>query len=131
MQNMTTKFTTLAKFFIAVIVSLTALSLSTSAQDVTAKSRVAVVASETKTKIWVSSFPKKANIVIMDSENNMLSMTTTNDYGAAYITLPAGVSTSVIVKTLDGTIEVSNKSAVKTSHEESIASTDDDDETIA
>ncbi len=128
---MTTKFTTLAKFFIAVIVSLTALSLSASAQQATSKSRVAVVAGETKTKIWVTAFPKKVNIVIMDSENNMLSMTTTNEYGAAYITLPAGVATSVIVKTLDGTTEVSNKSAVKTSHEESVASNDDDEETIA
>lgn len=122
-------FSSSLKAIIAVIISLSALSLSASAQEAKTTSRVAVVANEIKTKIWVSDFPKNTTVVVMDSENNMLTLTTTNQFGAAYIALPAGTSAKVTVKTLDGGVVASN--FTKAQHEESVASTDEDDSTIA
>lgn len=124
-------FTSPIKALVAVIISLSALSLSASAQEAKAVSRVAVVANETSTRIWVSDFPKNATIVIMDSEDKLVAMTTTNEYGAAFVNLPAGANTKMTVKTLDDEVVASNYANELTQHDESLVFSDDDDTTIA
>ena len=97
------------------------------AQTTPSKSRIAVVINENKTNIWVSDFPKQTSIVVMDSENNLLSMITTNQYGAAFISLPEGINTEVIVKTLNGEVSVSKKAvAQKIKEEENVVSIEKD-----
>lgn len=127
---MTSSIAQIVKGTIAII--LVAFSMnSASAQTAPAKSRVAVVANDTKTNIWVSDFPKNTSIMIFDSEDNLLSMTSTNDFGALFLSLPKGIKTGVIVKTVDGEITVSNKSVIKNKQEEqNIVSNDRDMSTI-
>ncbi len=96
---------------------------SASAQSNTNKSRVAVVANDIKTNIWVSDFPKNTSIVIYDANDNLLSITSTNNYGAAFLSLPKSVTTGVVVKTIDGEISASNKSVIKNQQpEQNVAS---------
>lgn len=95
---------------IAAAIVLTLVSFSASfAQSNTSKSRIAVVSSESKTNIWVSDFPKQTSVVVLDSENNLLSMVSTNQFGAAFISLPQGITNEVIVKTLNGEVVASRK----------------------
>lgn len=89
-----------------------------SAQNTALNSRVAVVSNATKTNIWVSDFPKKTSVVITDNDDNLLSIISTNDFGAAYLSLPTSIKTVVIAKTLDGEIIVSNKAVIKDKQEE-------------
>jgi hypothetical protein len=118
-NNMSTIAAKYLKAFLSVIIVITMISFNTAnAQSATLNSRVAVVANDTKTNIWVSDFPKKTSVIVYDSENNLLSILTTNDFGAAYLSLPKGIKTGVIVKTLDGGITVSNKAVVKNRQEE-------------
>ncbi len=100
------------KSILAIIILVVSFNTA-SAQDNGTKSRVAVVANDHKTNIWVSDFPKNTSIVIYDSNDNLLSITTTNVYGAAFLSLPKGVKTGVVVKTIDGEISVTNKSVIK------------------
>lgn len=93
-----------------------------SAQNATLNSRIAVVANETKTNIWVSDFPKQTSIVISDNDDNLLSIVSTNEFGAAYLTIPASIKTTVIVKTLNGEIKVSNKAVFKNNPEQTAGS---------
>ncbi len=102
---------------IVTVIILSIFSFSAEAQT-SAKSRIAVVTNDVKTNIWVSDFPKQSSVVIVDGENNILSMTSTNEYGAAFITLPQGVNSTVTVKTLNGEVSVSNKAVVKKVKEE-------------
>jgi hypothetical protein len=81
------------------------------------------VASETKTNIWISDFPKKTSVVVFDTDDNLLSIVSTNDFGAAYLSLPTGVKNTIIVKTLDGEISASNKAVVKNKEEQTAVST--------
>ena len=89
-------------------------------------SRVAVVSNETKTNIWVSDFPRKTSVVITDNENNLLSIISTNDFGAAYLSLPTAIKTGIIVKTLDGEIKASNKAVIK-NKEQNVVSNENSD----
>ena len=125
--TMTTSSNKMIKAFTAAIL-LTILTVSAGfAQTTPSKSRIAVVSSENKTNIWVSDFPKQTSIVVMDSENNLLSMITTNQYGAAFISLPEGINTEVIVKTLNGEVSVSKKAvAQKIKEEENVVSIEKD-----
>jgi hypothetical protein len=86
-------FAKMIKGMCAAVVLTLAVCFSASAQEVTPKSRVAVVANESKTNIWVSDFPKNTSIIVFDSENNLLSILSTNKYGAAFISLPKGIKT--------------------------------------
>jgi hypothetical protein len=104
-------------------VAISSLCLNASAQNTTANSRIAVVASETKTNIWISDFPKKTSVVVFDTDDNLLSIVSTNDFGAAYLSLPTGVKNTIIVKTLDGEISASNKVVVKNKEEQTAVST--------
>ena len=124
---MTTSSNKMIKAFTAAIL-LTIVTVSTGfAQTTASKSRIAVVSNESKTNIWVSDFPKQTSIVVMDSENNLLSMITTNQYGAAFISLPTGINTEVIVKTLNGEVSVSKKAvAQKIKEEENVVSIEKD-----
>lgn len=107
-------------FLVAALIIISGICLTASAQTTTLNSRVAVVTNETKTNIWVSDFPKKTSIVISDNDDNLLSIISTNDFGAAYISLPTSIKTTVIVKTLDGEIKASNQAVMK-KHEEQTA----------
>lgn len=116
---MTSLFAHSKKGFLFVALSLIcSYYFTASAQNSALNSRVAVVTNETKTNIWVSDFPKKTSVVITDNENNLLSIISTNDFGAAYLSLPTSIKTTVIVKTLDGEIIVSNKAVLKNKQEE-------------
>lgn len=77
--------------------------LNVSAQDIT-KSRVAVLATDTKTNIWVSDFPKNTTIVVLDSDLNLLKVTSTNNFGATFMTIPQTLTKEVTVKTLNGEV---------------------------
>jgi ligand-binding sensor domain-containing protein len=104
-----------AKWAKAVLLLIVVLAIHaiTFAQNTTSKSRVAVVSSDTKTNIWISDFPKHTSVVVSDTENNLLSVISTNAYGAAFITLPTCVKTGVIVKTVNGEISASNKAVIQ------------------
>ena len=113
----------ITKGLLTIIISIVMVNFA-SAQTVSDKSRVAVVSNEVKTSIWVSDFPKNTSIIVYDSENNLLSILSTNNYGAAYLSFAKKIKTGVIVKTIDGEITVSNKTVVKNKPEEqNIAST--------
>jgi len=100
------------------IVIIGSFNFSASAQSSSVASRVAIVTNENKTTIWVSDFPKKTSVVITDADNNLLSIITTNDYGAAFLSLPTAIKTLVTVKTLDGEIVTSNKAVIKATQQE-------------
>ena len=118
-------------FTTAIIITLVSFS-AVSAQSNTSKSRIAVVSNESKTNIWVSDFPKQTSIVVLDSENNLLSIVTTNQYGAAFISLPQGINTEVTVKTLNGEVVASKKAAAqKMKAEENVVSNEKDNSTKA
>ena len=107
----------ITKMLLTIILSVIMVNF-TSAQSVSEQSRVAVVANEVKTSIWVSDFPKNTTIIVYDSENNLLSILSTNNYGAAYLSFGKKIKTGVIVKTTDGEITVSNKTVIKNKQEE-------------
>jgi hypothetical protein len=110
-------------FLFVAFVSISSLFITASAQKGTTSSRIAVVANETKTSIWVSDFPKKTSILILDNDDNLLSIVSTNDFGAAYITLPTSIKSTVIVKTLDGEIKASNQAVIKKTEAQTAVST--------
>ncbi len=103
---------------VSIFIVISGYFFTASAQSTSLRSRVAVVANESKTNIWVSDFPKKTSVVIMDNDDNLLSIISTNDFGAAYLSLPTNIKTTVIAKTLDGEIVVSNKAVLKEKQEE-------------
>ena len=114
------------KAFFAILVL--ALSMNTASAETNSKSRIAVVTNDVKTSIWVSDFPKNTSIAIYDTENNLLSMTSTNDYGATFLSLPKGLQSGVIVKTIDGEISASNNVVIKNKQtEQNIVFTNQDD----
>ena len=118
-------------FLFVALITITSFCLTASAQNTTLNSRIAVVANETKTNIWVSDFPKKTSIVIFDNEDNLLSIISTNDFGAAYISLPTSIKTTVIAKTLDGEIKASNQAVNKKQEEQTAVSGTNKDATKA
>lgn len=83
------------------------------AQTAGSASRISVVSNDSKTKIWISDFPKKTNVVITDVDNNLLSLISTNEYGAAFVVIPAGIKTDLIVKTMNGEISATNKTVIR------------------
>lgn len=111
--------------------ALSSLFFTASAQDSLKNSRISVVTNDLKTNIWVSDFPKKTSIVISDDDDNLLSIVSTNDFGAAYITLPHSVKTTVIVKTLNGEVKVSNEAVNKKQDEQTALSNANKDATKA
>jgi hypothetical protein len=96
------------------VVLLTIFSgIAASAQETKLHTRLAVVATESKTTIWVSDFPKNSSVVLFDEEDNLISIVSTNDFGAAYISLPKTITSTVIAKTINGEISASNRAKLK------------------
>lgn len=63
--------------------------------------------------------------MLVDSENNLLGIISTNEYGAAYTTIDKPVLSAIVARTLNGEINVTNKAIVKTEiQHEAIASTE-------
>jgi hypothetical protein len=73
------------------------------------KSQIAVTTTDSKTNVLVTGFPAKTTVVIFDTENNLLSIVSTNDDGAASVTLPPDIKNTIYAKTLNGEIMVSGK----------------------
>jgi hypothetical protein len=101
--------------FLAVGFIMSMLSISASAQHIQTtavnKSQLTVTATGSKTNILVTGFPPKTTVVVFDNENNLLSIVSTNDEGAASLTLPADIKNTIYVKTLNGEIMVSSKTS--------------------
>jgi hypothetical protein len=75
------------------------------------KSRLSVTATDSKTNILVTGFPAKTTVVVFDNDNNLLSIVSTNDDGAASLTLPSYIANTIYVKTLNGEIVVSSRAS--------------------
>jgi hypothetical protein len=75
------------------------------------KSRLSVTATDSKTNILVTGFPAKTTVVVFDNDNNLLSIVSTNDDGAASLTLPSYIVKTIYVKTLNGEIVVSSRAS--------------------
>ena len=118
---MTTSSTYRKAFLFIALSFISSFFFAASAQSTSLKSRVAVVTSESKTNIWVSDFPKQTSIVISDNEDNLISIISTNDFGAAFLSLPTSIKTTVIAKTLDGEVIASNKAVLKENKEQQTA----------
>ncbi len=130
-QNIMTSATKQFMKAILTVIILSVIGFSAEAQT-NAKSRISIVTNDVKTNIWVSDFPKQSSVVVFDGENNILSIVSTNQYGAAFITLPQGVHSMVTVKTLNGEVSVSNKAVVKKAkEEENVVANDIDNSTKA
>ena len=78
-------------------------------------SRVAVTATETKTNIWVSDFPKNSTVLLVDADKNILSIVSTNDFGTAFLSLNKAIKTAIVARTMNGDIYVSNEPIIKES----------------
>ena len=96
------------------------LSNQAQSQNVHQPSRVAVTVSDSKTNIWISDFPKKTTVMLVDNENNLLCIISTNDYGAAYTSLNKSVVSTIIARTLNGEINVSNKALIKSEKQQDV-----------
>lgn len=81
-------------------------------------SRVAVTSTENKTNIWVSDFPKNSTVLLIDGERNILSIISTNEYGSAFLSLDKTIICSVIARTMNGDIYVTNEPTVKSRNKE-------------
>lgn len=82
-------------------------------QNTTSISRVAITVADSKTNIWVSDFPKKITVMLVDGDNNLLGIISTNEYGAAYTSLSKSVLSVITARTLNGEINVNNKAVQK------------------
>ena len=104
---------------LAVVLSIVTTSAQTAGTEL--KSRLAVVAAENKTTIWVSDFPKSTSVILFDEEDNLISIVSTNEFGAAYISLPKSITTTIFAKTMNGEINVSNKAKLTSKSEQNVA----------
>ena len=104
---------------LAVVLSIVTTSAQTAGTEL--KSRLAVVAAENKTTIWVSDFPKSTSVILFDEEDNLISIVSTNEFGAAYISLPKSITTTIFAKTMNGEINVSNKAKLTNKSEQNVA----------
>ncbi len=84
-----------------------------SAQEKASISRVAITVDHTNTNIWISDFPIKIKVMLVDADDNILGIVTTNQYGAAFTQLSKSVYTQVTARTLNGELQVVNTAVVK------------------
>lgn len=106
-------FTSLSAVLFSVLL-LAICSTSVQAQSANHISRVAITADQSNTSIWISDFPVNTPVMILDADNNLLSIVTTNRFGAAYTQLNTSVTCKITARTMNGDINVSNKAAIKT-----------------
>ncbi len=95
-------------FFIMLFVNKQAFS-----QNETALSRVAITVENSKTNIWLSDFPKNTSVMLVDADDNLLGIITTNKFGAAYTFLNKSVPATIIARTLNGDVNATNKAVLK------------------
>ncbi len=98
------------KYLVAIVI-LSNISFGKLSAQSTAS--VTITTASEKSNVWVSNFPKNASVIIVDSDNNLLSIVSTNEFGAAYIKLNKEIKTAIIVKTMNGEVLVSNKAVIK------------------
>ena len=96
-----------------VLLSLSLLSNMAAAQNKALISRVAITIDQSHTKIWISDFPVKTKVILVDAEDNILGVVTTNQFGAAYTQLLKSLYTQVTARTLNGELQVTNTAIVK------------------
>lgn len=102
-------------FIFTLLLSLSLVHNRASAQDKAFISRVAVTLDQSHTNIWISDFPVKTKVILVDAEDNILGVVTTNQFGAAYTQLSKSVYTQVTARTLNGELQVANTAVVKAS----------------
>ena len=84
-------------------------------------SRVAVTATDTKTNIWITDFPKNSTVLLVDADKNILSIVSTNDFGTAFLSLNKAIKTTIVARTMNGDIYVSNEPITKESKKDQTA----------
>ena len=84
-----------------------------SAQNKALISRVAITIDKSHTNIWISDFPVKTKVILVDAEDNILGVISTNQFGAAYTQLSKSVYSKVTARTLNGELQVANTAIVK------------------
>ena len=67
------------------------------------KSRISLSITQDKTSIWISDFPKNTTIVLFDEDYHLLSILSTNEFGAGFTRLPLAYNSRIYAKTLHGT----------------------------
>ena len=111
MHKLPNLFRLLSNFI--VLLSLSLLSNMAAAQDKALISRVAITIDKSHTNIWISDFPVKTKVILVDAEDNILGVITTNQFGAAYTQLSKSVYSKVTARTLNGELQVANTAIVK------------------
>ena len=111
MNKLPTPFKRYLGFFL--FISLTLFANLVSAQQKAPISRVAITVDHANTNIWISDFPIKTKVMLVDADDNILSIITTNQYGAAFTQLSKSVYTQVTARTLNGELQVVNTAVVK------------------
>lgn len=96
-----------------VLMSLIFAGTSAIAQAKPLISRVAVKEEQGHTKIWISDFPVQTKVLLVDAEDNILGVVTTNQFGAAFTQLSKAVYTQVTARTLNGELQVVNTAVIK------------------
>lgn len=71
-----------------------------------AESRIAVTSNTESTKIYLSDFPANSLIIISDAENNLVSVVTSNNFGAAVIHISKQITKNITAKNIEGNISV-------------------------
>lgn len=111
MNKLPNLFLLISSFIVLLCLSL--LSNMAAAQDKAFISRVAITTDQSHTNIWISDFPAKTKVILVDAEDNILGVVTTNQFGAAYTQLSKLVYTQVTARTLNGELQVANTAIVK------------------
>ena len=111
MNKLPTPFKRYLGFFL--FISLTLFANLVSAQQKAPISRVAITVDHANTNIWISDFPIKTKVMLVDADDNILGIVTTNQYGAAFTQLSKSVFTQVTARTLNGELQVVNTAVVK------------------
>lgn len=109
------KLPTSFKYFFSCILFLSASFFynNANAQEKAPISRVAITVSHANTNIWISDFPVKTKVMLVDADDNLLGVVTTNQFGAAFTQLSKSVYTQVTARTLNGELQVVNTAVVK------------------
>jgi hypothetical protein len=111
MNNSLSKIKKISLLLALVVVAAT--NNKSFAQNTTSISRVAITVADSKTSIWISDFPKKTTVMLIDGDNNLLGIISTNEYGAAYTSFSKPVLSVITARTLNGEINVNNKAVLK------------------
>ncbi|MCY7421853.1 MAG: hypothetical protein LH478_08950 [Chitinophagaceae bacterium] len=101
------------------LLSISFLNNTASSQEKPLISRVAVTVDQWHTNIWISDFPVRTKVILVDAEDNILGVVTTNQFGAAYTQFSKLVYLQVTARTFNGELRVSNTAIVN-----AVASTD-------